>query len=56
MYIGLCVKYPLLCFQMLMEIEFFNRFSKNPETNCVQLHPVGSELFDVYRLEDCRDK
>jgi hypothetical protein len=36
-----------------MEIEFFDRFSKNPQiSNVTQIRPVGAEFFHADRQRD----
>jgi len=39
------IQYHLFC-QILMELKFFDRFSKNPQIyNVLKICPVGAELF-----------
>jgi hypothetical protein len=45
MYIGLHVKYRCAC-QILMKLEFFDRFSKNIQiSNFMKVRPVAAKLF-----------
>jgi len=48
-YIGFHVKYPFILFRFQWNLNFINRFSKNPLiSNFKKIRPVGAELFHAY--------
>jgi len=50
MYIGVHVQYPLFLSNFHRNMNFLDRFSKNPEiANFMKVRPVGAELFRADR-------